>query len=73
MDGGRGEEAGDRAAPPGGPDPIDWVPRFNPWLIAISVMLATFMEVLDTAVANVSLPHIAGSLVRDPGRGDLGA
>jgi DHA2 family multidrug resistance protein len=43
--------------------PIDWVPRFNPWLIAISVF-ATFMEVLDTAVANVSLPHIAGSLSR---------
>lgn len=34
----------------------------NPWLIAITVMLATFMEVLDTSVANVSLPHIAGSL-----------
>src|ERR1700761_7415853 len=34
----------------------------NPWLIAISVMLATFMEVLDTAIASVALPHIAGSL-----------
>jgi MFS transporter, DHA2 family, multidrug resistance protein len=34
----------------------------NPWLIATTVMLATFMEVLDTSVANVSLPHIAGSL-----------
>jgi DHA2 family multidrug resistance protein len=34
----------------------------NPWIIAISVMLATFMEVLDTTVVNVSLPHIAGSL-----------
>jgi MFS transporter, DHA2 family, multidrug resistance protein len=34
----------------------------NPWLIAITVMLATFMEVLDTSVANVSLPHIAGNL-----------
>src|SRR6188474_3175528 len=34
----------------------------NPWLIAISVMFATFMEVLDTTVVNVSLPHIAGSL-----------
>src|SRR6266545_4591025 len=40
----------------------DWKPSFNPWLIAASVMLATFMEVLDTSVANVSLPHIAGSL-----------
>jgi DHA2 family multidrug resistance protein len=39
-----------------------WHPRHNPWLIAISVMLATFMEVLDTSVANVSLPHIAGNL-----------
>jgi DHA2 family multidrug resistance protein len=34
----------------------------NPWLIAISVMFATFMEVLDTTVVNVSLPHVAGSL-----------
>jgi DHA2 family multidrug resistance protein len=38
------------------------VPEVNPWLIAATVMLATFMEVLDTSVANVSLPHIAGSL-----------
>src|ERR1700743_692420 len=34
----------------------------NPWLIAISVMLATFMEVIDTSIASVALPHIAGSL-----------
>ena len=34
----------------------------NPWIIAVSVMLSTFMEVLDTTVVNVSLPHIAGSL-----------
>src|SRR3981081_3990474 len=34
----------------------------NPWLIAISVMLATFMEVLDTSIAAVALPYIAGSL-----------
>src|SRR5581483_4110277 len=40
----------------------EWVPSFHPWLIAASVMLATFMEVLDTSVANVSLPHIAGNL-----------
>ncbi len=39
-----------------------WQPRFNPFLIAMSVMLATFMEVLDTSVANVALPHIAGSI-----------
>jgi DHA2 family multidrug resistance protein len=37
-------------------------PVINPWLIAISVMLGTFMEVLDTTVVNVSLPHIAGNL-----------
>jgi len=42
--------------------PAAWLPRANPWLIAASVMLATFMEVLDTSVANVALPHIAGSL-----------
>ncbi|HET8781818.1 MAG TPA: DHA2 family efflux MFS transporter permease subunit [Pyrinomonadaceae bacterium] len=43
-----------------------WKPSFNPWLIAASVMLATFMEVLDTSVANVSLPHIAGNLSATP-------
>jgi MFS transporter, DHA2 family, multidrug resistance protein len=37
-------------------------PVINPWIIAIAVMLSTFMEVLDTTVVNVSLPHIAGSL-----------
>jgi MFS transporter, DHA2 family, multidrug resistance protein len=37
-------------------------PGINPWVIASTVMLATFMEVLDTSVANVALPHIAGSL-----------
>ena len=39
-----------------------WRPAFNPWIIAITVTLATFMEVLDTSIANVALPHIAGSL-----------
>src|SRR5258705_10058377 len=34
----------------------------NPWFIAITVTLATFMELLDTAIANVALPHIAGGL-----------
>src|SRR5215471_16290781 len=34
----------------------------NPWVIALTVTLATFMEVLDTSIANVSLPHMAGSL-----------
>lgn len=40
----------------------DGLPRINPWIIAITVTMATFMEVLDTSVANVALPHIAGSL-----------
>ena len=39
-----------------------WKPRVNPWLIAVTVALAAFMEVLDTSIANVALPHIAGSL-----------
>src|SRR5436309_1602800 len=39
-----------------------WLPSHNPWLIAIAVMSATFMEILDTSVANVALPHIAGNL-----------
>ena len=38
------------------------LPASNPWLIAVSVMLATFMEVLDTSIAAVALPYIAGSL-----------
>ena len=37
-------------------------PAVNPWLVAVAVMFATFMEVLDTTVVNVSLPHIAGNL-----------
>jgi len=41
-------------------------PVINPWIIAISVMLGTFMEVLDTTVVNVSLQHIAGSLSVTP-------
>src|ERR1035437_1006086 len=47
----------------------DWMPssaeprpQVNPWIVATAVMFATFMEVLDTTVVNVSLPHIAGSL-----------
>src|ERR1700683_4907160 len=39
-----------------------WKPKTNPWLIAATVALAAFMEVLDTSIANVALPHIAGSL-----------
>ena len=37
-------------------------PAVNPWIIALAVTLATFMEVLDTSIANVALPHIADSL-----------
>jgi len=37
-------------------------PVINPWIVAVAVMLGTFMEVLDTTVVNVALPHIAGSL-----------
>ena len=40
----------------------NWKPKFNPWLVAIVVALAAFMEVLDTSIANVALPHIAGNL-----------
>src|SRR6202789_2041623 len=39
-----------------------WKPKFNPWLIAFVVALAAFMEVLDTSIANVALPHLAGDL-----------
>ena len=51
------------------PDPVE-VPRararkpINPWVIALTVTLATFMELLDTSIANVSLPYIAGGLGR---------
>jgi MFS transporter, DHA2 family, multidrug resistance protein len=45
---------------------LAWRPSHNPWLIALSVMLGTFMEVLDTSVANVALPHIGGSLSATP-------
>ena len=39
-----------------------WHPKGNPWIIAVAVSLAAFMEVLDTSIANVALPHIAGNL-----------
>lgn len=41
---------------------LEWHPSVNPWLAAISVMLATFMVILDSSIANVALPHIAGTL-----------
>jgi DHA2 family multidrug resistance protein len=40
----------------------NWKPKSNPWLVAVIVTLGAFMEVLDTTIVNVSLPHIAGSL-----------
>ncbi|MBE7158241.1 MAG: DHA2 family efflux MFS transporter permease subunit, partial [Rhodospirillales bacterium] len=39
-----------------------WRPKANPWVVAMTVTLATFMEVLDSSIANVALPHIAGGL-----------
>src|ERR1700684_2683794 len=39
-----------------------WKPKYNPWIVALTVTLATFMEVLDTSIANVALPHIGGNL-----------
>jgi DHA2 family multidrug resistance protein len=53
------------AAPPTPEAPaqaLPWAPKHNPWIIALTVTLATFMEVLDTSIANVALPHIAGNL-----------
>jgi DHA2 family multidrug resistance protein len=50
------------ATPPVPPPPERWRPKHNPWLIAVVVALAAFMEVLDTSIANVALPHIAGNL-----------
>ncbi|HXR46050.1 MAG TPA: DHA2 family efflux MFS transporter permease subunit [Candidatus Limnocylindrales bacterium] len=44
----------------------EWHPRHSPWLIALGVMLGTFMQVLDTSIANIALPHIAGSLSATP-------
>jgi DHA2 family multidrug resistance protein len=44
----------------------DWRPRVNPWWIAPAVMLATFMEVLDTSIASVALPYIGGNLGATP-------
>jgi MFS transporter, DHA2 family, multidrug resistance protein len=57
--------AGHRTAGPPLPVlfPTDpWKPRVNPWLIAVVVAMAAFMEVLDTSIANVALPYMAGSL-----------
>src|ERR1700678_976747 len=50
------------AAAPGVDADAAWKPRYNPWLIAVTVTIAAFMEVLDTTIVNVALPHIAGSI-----------
>jgi MFS transporter, DHA2 family, multidrug resistance protein len=50
------------AAAPAVDEHATWRPRFNPWLIAVVVAMAAFMEVLDTSIANVALPYMAGSL-----------
>ena len=47
---------------PAVPAPAIWRPRYNPWLIAVVVALAAFMEILDTSIANVALPYMAGNL-----------
>ena len=41
---------------------LPWRPKYNPWLIAVVVAMAAFMEVLDTSIANVALPYMAGRL-----------
>jgi DHA2 family multidrug resistance protein len=55
-----GDQALEIAPPP--QQALPWAPKHNPWIIALTVTLATFMEVLDTSIANVALPHIAGNL-----------
>jgi MFS transporter, DHA2 family, multidrug resistance protein len=55
-----GVNAGGSAGPPVAAEP--WKPSFDPWLIAVVVAMAAFMEVLDTSIANVALPYMAGSL-----------
>ncbi len=50
------------AAPAASGAAAAWKPAHNPWLIAVAVTLAAFMEILDTTIVNVALPHIAGSL-----------
>src|SRR6202047_4059048 len=51
------------ALTPAAPPPAEpWRAKHNPWLIAVVVAMAAFMEVLDTSIANVALPHMAGNL-----------
>lgn len=50
------------APPPGGAHAVESYSKYNPWLTAVVATLPTFMEVLNTSIANVTLPHISGSL-----------
>jgi DHA2 family multidrug resistance protein len=52
----------DTTMPAPAPVELRWEPKYNPWLIAVVVAMAAFMEVLDTSIANVALPHIAGNV-----------
>ena len=56
------EQTLEAAPPQPAAQALPWAPKHNPWIIALTVTLATFMEVLDTSIANVALPHIAGNL-----------
>src|SRR6202050_1515287 len=51
-----------KANPPSPAAHQQWRTKYNPWLIAVVVAMAAFMEVLDTSIANVALPYIAGNL-----------
>src|SRR5580704_3433321 len=55
-------EVTERTVPAPAPPAEPWKPKFNPWLIAVVVAMAAFMEILDTSIANVALPHMAGDL-----------
>jgi MFS transporter, DHA2 family, multidrug resistance protein len=56
----RADGSGGGSAAPPSTEP--WKPKINPWVIAVVVAMAAFMEVLDTSIANVALPYLAGGL-----------
>src|SRR5262247_341162 len=60
MDSQTESSGGNGIAPPSAAEP--WRPAANPWLIAVVVAMAAFMEFLDTSIANVALPYMAGNL-----------